>query len=158
MTTSLLLATQTSLQSGVSDVNAIPKSVYVERALVSRKRKSNDSTKVRKSANSKPMLSCTNCNFETFHRGHFKIHVEEGCKLADAIKDKNCPVCCGCYTYNQLRYHIQQYTKDTSKATNGHQHFTPEDHKKLLKELSKQKEMEKKEAAQKSKSEPSSQL
>lgn len=163
MTMSCSAATQTSSQSGMPDVTAIPGSmrlpaVPVGRALVSRKRKSNDFSKVRKSANPKSMLNCSNCNFKTLHRGHFNIHVREGCELAETNKDKNCPVCCGCYTYNQLRYHLQQYVRDTSKATNGHQNFTPYDHKKMLTNLSKQKEMKKKEAVRKSKSEPSFQL
>lgn len=82
---------------------------------------------------------CEKCGYTTDHSGHFNLHKREGCQTIAAVKDMNCPICCQLYTYNQLRYHLRQYIKDTSKAKNGHQNFTPEEHTKLLNKLKEEK-------------------
>lgn len=89
-------------------------------------------------------MKCVDCGYTTEQKGHFNVHKKENCKSANAIKDKNCPVCCKRYTHNTLRFHLGQYTKDTSKAKNGHQYFTPQDHVKMLAKLKAEKKIEKK--------------
>lgn len=82
---------------------------------------------------------CKNCGYKTKHSGHFNLHLKEGCELAKPMKDQNCPICCKAFTHNQLRYHIRQYLIDSSKAQNGHQHFSPADHAKILNKLKQEK-------------------
>lgn len=90
-------------------------------------------------------MKCADCGYTTKHKGHFNVHKKENCKSTITIKNKNCPVCCETYTHNTLRFHLRQYTKDTSKARNGHQNFTPEDHVKMLAKLKAERKIEKQE-------------
>lgn len=85
------------------------------------------------------IFKCENCEYSTNHGGHFGVHKAEGCKNAAAEKDVNCPICCQCFTYNNLRSHIRQYTIDSTKAKNGHQNYTPANHKELLERIKKER-------------------
>lgn len=80
-------------------------------------------------------MKCEHCEYTTSHSGHFSVHKAEGCKKAVAVKDVNCPICCRSFTHNNLRAHLRQYLKDSSKSKNGHEHYTPEDHQKLLEKV-----------------------
>lgn len=91
------------------------------------------------------ILKCANCEYTTKHTGHFKVHQSEGCSSSSPSIDRNCPVCCKEFTYNRLRYHLRQYLVDSSKAINGHQHFTPKEHEKMLNKLTTQRKLEKEE-------------
>lgn len=85
------------------------------------------------------ILKCDFCPYTTKHSGHFAVHKSEGCWNANVEKDMNCAICCQSYTYNNLRAHLRQYLKDSSKAVNGHQNYTPDDHNKLLEKIKKEK-------------------
>lgn len=91
------------------------------------------------------VMQCLDCGYFTTHRGHFNVHKKESCVSSIANKDRNCPVCCESYTYNTLRFHLRQYTKDTSKAKNGHENFTPDDHLNILAKMKAEKKIEKQE-------------
>lgn len=95
------------------------------------------------------ILKCDNCGFVTKQSGHFKVHKAEGCLSSNPRREKNCPICCQEYTYNQLRYHLRRYLIDSSKATNGHANFTPEEHRKMLNKLKEERKIEKKEEQKK---------
>lgn len=82
---------------------------------------------------SEKIKSCSKCGYTTHHSGHFNLHKTEGCAGVVTKKDKNCPICCKAYTYNQLRYHLRPYLSESSKATNGHQYFSPADHDQIIK-------------------------
>lgn len=117
-----------------------------ERQLLSKFRETTKkSKKVDNTKKRSDIFRCNSCQYTTMHKGHFQVHKEEGCKTATPIKEKNCPVCCKPFTYNRLRYHLQQYLIDSSKATNGHDNFTPEQHKNILKKLTAQRKLEKEE-------------
>lgn len=86
------------------------------------------------------ILSCEYCGYATKHSGHFNVHKSEGCRSASVDKNMNCPICCKSYTYNNLRAHLRQYLKESSKAQNGHQYYKPEDHQQLLLRIKKEKQ------------------
>lgn len=77
-------------------------------------------------------FKCSKCDFSTNHRGHYNVHIVEGCGRISSAQDLNCDICCRPCTRNQLRYHLRQYFKDSSKANNGHEFFTPAQHVQLM--------------------------
>lgn len=78
---------------------------------------------------------CLDCEYSTFKAYHMKIHRQEGCQTAVVTKQFVCGVCETKFTYNRLRYHLNQYTKRSSHARNGHQNLTPEEHSEMLQKL-----------------------
>lgn len=89
------------------------------------------STKKRKKVNHE----CTNCGFSTFRANAMKTHQQEGCRSAVKTKNFTCDVCKAEFTYNTLRYHLNQYTKQSSHAKNGHQKHSPAHHRQMLQKL-----------------------
>lgn len=82
---------------------------------------------------------CSNCGYSTVKAYHMKIHREEGCQSAVVTKNLSCCVCGAKFTYNRLRYHLNQYTKQSSHAQNGHQNYTTQQHRDMLKKLKESK-------------------
>lgn len=87
---------------------------------------------------------CEKCKYTTTHSGHFNVHKVEGCTSVGVTKDRNCPVCCQLYTYNQLRCHLRQYLKKSSHAKNGHENFTPSEHIQMLRTITVKMKQERK--------------
>lgn len=88
----------------------------------------------------KMLHKCSNCDYSTVRGNAMKIHREEGCASAVVDKGLSCDVCKGKFTYNTYRYHLNQYTKKSSHAKNGHQKFTPEQHRQMLDKLKQTKQ------------------
>lgn len=82
---------------------------------------------------------CLNCAYSTVKAYHMKIHRQEGCQKAIVTKDFSCSVCNAKFTYNTLRYHLNQYTKQSSHAQNGHQQYSPAQHREMLQKLKQSK-------------------
>lgn len=82
---------------------------------------------------------CSSCDYKTQKANRMKIHREEGCKSVSSVKNCTCEVCGGHFTHNQLRYHLNQYVKKSSHAKNGHQRFTPTQHREMLDKINKAK-------------------
>lgn len=100
-------------------------------------------TKVKANISMGSVKSCEMCGYKTQHSGHFNVHQTEGCGKSNAAKDRNCPVCCKQFSYNQLRFHLNQYIEDSSKAKNGHSNFSPKEHQMMLDQLKSERKMEK---------------
>lgn len=83
---------------------------------------------------------CSHCGYSTFRGNAMKIHREEGCRSAVVEKFYSCDVCKGKFTYNSYRYHLNQYTKQSSHAKNGHQNYSPAKHRQMLEKLKQTKQ------------------
>lgn len=86
----------------------------------------------------KVKYKCSDCQYSTFKSYHMKIHRKEGCAHANILKEFSCSVCKGKFTYNRLRYHLNQYSKRSSHARNGHENFTSQQHIEMLQTLKQQ--------------------
>lgn len=87
----------------------------------------------------KQLHKCQNCEYTTTKSYAMKVHREEGCKSAKVVKTLKCEICHRDVTHNTYRYHLNQYTKQSSQAKNGHENFTPAQHIEMLAKLSKTK-------------------
>lgn len=83
----------------------------------------------------KELQKCSDCDYTTLKAYNMKVHRQEGCKQAQVIKSAKCEVCQARFTYNGLRCHLNQYTKTSSTAKNGHQAFTPAQHRRMLEKI-----------------------
>lgn len=83
---------------------------------------------------------CPNCEYSTFKANAMKIHCQEGCRSAVVTKRLSCDVCKAEFTYNRLRYHLNQYTKHSNHAKNGHQNYSPSKHREMLEKLKQAKQ------------------
>lgn len=83
---------------------------------------------------------CLDCGYSTYKANAMKIHRQEGCHHAVKTKKFTCDVCKGEYTYNSLRYHLNQYTKQSNHAKNGHQNHSPAQHRQMLDKLKQTKQ------------------
>lgn len=84
--------------------------------------------------------NCAVCGYTTFKANAMKIHRQEGCRSAVKAKKISCDVCKGEFTYNTYRYHLNQYTKQSSHAKNGHQNHSPAQHRQMLENLKQTKQ------------------
>lgn len=78
---------------------------------------------------------CPECRYSTLNANAMKIHRQEGCRSAVVTKKFSCDVCKAEFTYNRFRYHLNQYTKQSSHAKNGHQKYSPAQHREMLEKL-----------------------
>lgn len=86
---------------------------------------------------------CDHCSYTTEKANRMQTHVQEGCKSANPIKDMQCKICEQMFTYNGLRFHLNQYVKKgAKKATNGHQKVSVKKHCQLLKKIKEQKKQQ----------------
>lgn len=85
----------------------------------------------------KQLHKCLNCDYETTKSYAMKVHREEGCKNAKVVQTLKCEICHRDVTHNTYRYHLNQYTKRSSHAKNGHEKFTPAEHVQMLAKLKK---------------------
>lgn len=83
---------------------------------------------------------CVDCGYSTFKANAMKIHRQEGCRSAVKAKNFTCDVCNGEFTYNTYRYHLNQYTKQSNHAKNGHQNRSPAQHRQMLEKLKQTKQ------------------
>lgn len=83
---------------------------------------------------------CSNCGYTTFKAYSMKVHRQEGCRSAEVNRNFSCVVCKAEFTYNRYRYHLNQYTKQSSHAKNSHQNYSPAQHRQMLEELKKTKQ------------------
>lgn len=88
----------------------------------------------------KMLHECSHCDYHTLRENAMKIHRQEGCRSAVVEKFLSCDVCKGKFTYNTYRYHLNQYTKKSSHAKNGHQNYTPTQHRQMLENLKQTKQ------------------
>lgn len=79
-------------------------------------------------------IQCEDCGFVFARHDNLKIHRNEHCPNGrnKVQKDINCFVCGKFFTHNGLRSHLNNFVSGKHVARNGHQKFTPEEHKLML--------------------------
>lgn len=79
-------------------------------------------------------LQCEDCGFIFARHDNLKTHRNEHCRNGrnKVQKDIKCSVCGKFYTHNGLRSHLNNFVSGKHVARNGHQKFSPEEHKLML--------------------------
>lgn len=96
---------------------------------------------VRPTSNSaiKTQFKCERCGRNFKKRDSSNVHQKESkkCSNGEIIKNAECPVCFDKFTYNGLRSHLRQFTKDngTRNVRGEHSKRTAQEHQTILNEI-----------------------